>query len=186
LGELADLEGIDADRLSDVLESSRAEIDDGKVKSSLHLTIGVLGETDRAGVGDALDSRRDVDPVAHQVAVRLLDDVAQMNSDPELDTALGLQASVARDHAALYLDRAAHGIDNAAKLNETTIAGAFDDAPAMRGDRGINQIAAQRPQPRKGPLLVRPDQPAITDNIGDQDRRDLPCVRHSAPLASWR
>jgi len=41
-------------------------------------------------------------------------------------------------HAVLHLDRAAHRIDHAAELNEAAIAGALDDAPAMRGDRGIN------------------------------------------------
>jgi hypothetical protein len=50
----------------------------------------------------------------------------------------------------------------------------------MRGDRGINQIAAQRPQPRQRSLLVRPGEPTITDDIGDQDRSDLPRFRHGA------
>ena len=39
----------------------------------------------------------------------------------------------------LHLDRAAHSIDDAAKLDETAVAGALDDPPVMRGDRGINQ-----------------------------------------------
>jgi len=39
------------------------------------LPIGVFGKTDRSGLGDALEPRCDVDPVALQVAVTLLDDV---------------------------------------------------------------------------------------------------------------
>ena len=50
----------------------------------------------------------------------------------------------------------------------------------MRGDRRINQIAAQRSQPRQRSLLVGPGEPAVTDNIGDQDRSDLPRFRHGA------
>ena len=78
-----------------------------------------------------------------------------MNANAELNAALGRQASVPLDHAVLHLDRAAHRIDHAAELNEAAIAGALDEAPAMRGDRGINQIAAQPPQPRQGAILVR-------------------------------
>jgi hypothetical protein len=37
----------------------------------------------------------------------------------------------------------------------------------VRCYRGINQIAAQRPQSRQGSLLVRFGEPAITDDIGD-------------------
>jgi hypothetical protein len=39
----------------------------------------------------------------------------------------------------------------------------------MSGDRAINQIAAQRPQPRQRSLLVGAGEPTIADNVGDQD-----------------
>ena len=42
-------------------------------------------------------ARGDIDAVAHQVAVGLLDDVAQVNSDAEFDAALGRQAGIALD-----------------------------------------------------------------------------------------
>ena len=48
------------------------------------MTIGVLGETDRAGSCDALNPRGDV-AIAHQVAVGFLDHVAEMDADPKLD-----------------------------------------------------------------------------------------------------
>src|SRR5271169_54415 len=75
---LADLERINSDRLFDVLELGRAEIGHLHVEPAAYLTIGVLRKTDRAGLCDAFQSRRDIDPVAHQVAVALLDDVAEM------------------------------------------------------------------------------------------------------------
>ena len=177
-GGRADLERIDADRLGDVLELGRAEIDDREIEPPLDLTIGVLGQTDRAGLGDAFQPRGDIDAVAHQVAVGLLDDVAEMDADAELDPALGRHAGVALDHAVLHFDRAAHRVDHAAKLDEAAVAGALDDAPMMRGDGGIDQIAAQRPQPRQRSLLVRAGEPAVADDIGDQDRSDLPRFRH--------
>ncbi len=44
---------------------------------------GVFGETDRPGRSNALESRRDIDRVAHQVAVALLDHVADMDANAE-------------------------------------------------------------------------------------------------------
>jgi hypothetical protein len=61
------------------------------------------------------------------------------------------------------------------------IARALDDATMMSGDRGVNQITAQRPQPRQRSLLVRPGEPAITDDIGDQDRCNFPGLAYGAP-----
>ena len=126
-------------------------------------------------------SRGDIDAVAHQVAVALLDDIAQMNADAELDAALGRQAGVALDHAVLHLDGAAHGVDHAAELDEDAVAGALDHAPVMHGDGRIDQIAAQRPQPRQGAILVRAGEPAVSDHIGRQYRRELPGLGHEVP-----
>ena len=94
---------------------------------------------------------------------------------------LGRQAGVALDHAVLHLDGAAHGVDHAAELDEVAVAGALDDAPMMRGDGRIDQIAAQRPQPRQCAILVRACKPAIADHVRDQNRRDFPGFRHGAP-----
>ena len=120
LRRLADLERIDPDRVGDVLELLSAEIGDREIEPPLDLPVGLLGQTDRARLGDALKPRCDIDAIAHQVAVALLDDVAQMNADAEFDAALGRQAGIALDHAALHLDRAAHRIDHATKLNEAS------------------------------------------------------------------
>ena len=54
----ADLQRIDPDRLGDVLELGRAEIGDRQIEPAFDLAIGVLGETDRAGLGDALRAAR--------------------------------------------------------------------------------------------------------------------------------
>ena len=42
-----------------------------------------------------LQPRSDVDPVSHQVAVALLDDVTEVDFDPKLDAMLGAQAGIA-------------------------------------------------------------------------------------------
>ena len=125
----------------------------------------MFGETDRAGLGDTLHPRRDIDPIAHQVAVALFDDIAEMNADAELNAALFRDAGVALDHAGLHLDRASHSVDDTAEFDNRSVAGTFDDTPAMRGDGGVDQIAAQPPKARQGPILVRASEPAVTDHV---------------------
>jgi hypothetical protein len=82
---LTDFKRIDPDRIGDVLELDRAEIADGEIEPALHLTIGVLGKTDPARLAHALQPRGDVDAIAHQVAVGLLDDITEVNADAKFD-----------------------------------------------------------------------------------------------------
>ena len=129
------MQRIDPDRLSDVLELGRAEIGDRQIEPPFHLPIGVLGEADRAGRGDPLQPRGDIDAVAHQVAVSFLDHVAEMDADAELDAAVVRHANIALDEAVLHRDGAAHGLDHAAKLDDEPVASALDDPPVMRRRR---------------------------------------------------
>ena len=77
LRRLADFERIDPDWIGDVLELGWAEIGDREIKPPLHLTVSVLRQADRPGRGDAFEPRGDVDAIAHQIAVALLDNVAK-------------------------------------------------------------------------------------------------------------
>ena len=151
LGGLADFQRIDPDRLGDVLELHGAEIADREIEPPLDLPIGVLGKTDCAGRVNAFEPRGDIDTVAHQVAVALFDHVAEMNADAELDPPFGWQAGVALDEAVLHFDRAAHGVDHAAELDQAAVPGSLENAPVMRGDGGIDQIAAQPPRSSSAP-----------------------------------
>jgi hypothetical protein len=115
LGGLSHFKRIDPDRLGDVLELGRAEIGYSEIKPALDLPVGLLGQTDRAGLGDALQPRRDIDAVAHQIAVTFLDDIAHVNAHPELDAAILRHARIAFDEPCLNLDRAANRVEHAAE-----------------------------------------------------------------------
>ena len=49
------------------------------------LLVGRAREADGVRFGDAFEAGCDVDAIAHQIAVGLLDDVAEMNADAKLD-----------------------------------------------------------------------------------------------------
>jgi hypothetical protein len=103
-----------------------------------------------------------------------------MDADAELDAALLRQAGVALDHAVLHLDGAAHGVDHAAEFDKNSIARTLDDPSAVDGDRRIDEIAAQRAQPRQRAVFVRAGQPAIANDIGRQHRREFAGLAHRA------
>ena len=105
-----------------------------------------------------------------------------MNADAELDTPVLRHAGVALDHRVLHLDGAAHRVDHAAELDDRPVAGALDHAPVMHGDGRIDEIAAQRPEPRQRTVLVRPGQPAEADHIGGEDRCKFARLCHPGPL----
>src|ERR1700722_7346983 len=128
---LSDVQRVDPHWLGDVLELGQAKVAHLQIESAFDLAVGVLGKTDRAGLGDAFKPRSDVDAVAHEVAVALLDDIAAMKANPELDALLGRHAGVALDHCGLDFARAAPGPDDAAELDDRAVAGALDNASAV-------------------------------------------------------
>ena len=143
MGGRADVERIDPDRLGDVLELGRAEICDRQFEPPLHLPISVLRKTNRAGLRNALKPRGDIDAVAHQVAVALLDDVTDVNPDAEFDAVVRLRhAGVALDHRPLDFNGAVHRVDDAAEFDDVAVACALDDAPVMHRDGRVDQVAS--------------------------------------------
>ena len=87
------------------------------------------------------------------------------DADAELDATLRRKTRVALDHAILHLDCAANGIDDASELYEDAVTRPLDDAAVMHGDGGIDQIASQRSEAGKCPLLVGPGKLAESDHI---------------------
>jgi hypothetical protein len=152
-----------------------SEIADREFEPPLHLTIGVLGETDRAQLSNPFRPRGNVDAVTHEVAAGLLDNVAQMDTNAKLDVALSRNASVALDHAVLHFDRAAPRVDRAEELCDEPVARALDDRPVIHSDGGIDEIATEAPQARQGAILVRPGESAVPDHVGNRDCSELAC-----------
>ena len=150
----------------DVLELGRTEIGDLHLEPAAHLPIGILRKTNCARLRNALKPRGDIDAVAHQVAVALLDDVADVYPDAKFDAPVLRHAGVALDEAVLHFDRAANRVHDAAELDDRAVAGALDGPTVMSGDGWIDEVAAQTPEAREGSVLVGAGKSAIPDDVG--------------------
>src|SRR5215213_5142751 len=139
---------------SDILQLSFAHVEELMSDLATHVLIGRCRDNDTSRLSDTLQPRGNVDAVAHQVTVALLNDVAEMNSYPKIDTAVLWQAGVTLDHALLHFDRATHGVHHAAELDEGAVTGSLYDPPLIGGDGGIDEIAAQPSKTGKGANLV--------------------------------
>jgi len=62
----------------------------------------------------------------------------------KLDAALGRETGVALGHAVLHLNGAAHGVDDAAELDEDAVTGALHHAAVMHSDGRIDYSFPRR------------------------------------------
>ena len=81
--------------------------------------------------------------------------------------------SALRSIIPVAFDGPAHRFDRAGKLDQASVAGGFDDAPAMPGDTGIDQLAPARLELGERAFLVSAHQARIAGDIGGNDRRHL-------------
>jgi hypothetical protein len=143
---------------------------------------------DRPRLSDAFEARGNIHAVAHQIAIALFDDIANMNADTKLDTPILRNPCVPLDHRLLDFNGAVHRVHDAAELGNRAVAGALDDPAVMHGDGGIDQVAAQCPEPSENSIFIRAGKPRIG---ASQARIDRPVDerRASRPLPTpsiWR
>ena len=175
-------QGVDAHRLGDVLERRSAEIADSKIEPGLHLPIGVLGETNGAGLGDAFEASGDVDAVAHEVAVAFFDHVAQMNADAEFDPPVFGHTGVALGMA-VWISRAQRTASTT--LRNSTISPSpvrLTTRPLRAAMVGSRRSLRNDLSRASVPSSSTPASSAIADHIGREDRCKLTCLRHPRPL----
>ena len=130
------------------------------------------------GLGDTLQSCGDVDAVAHQVAVALLDDIAQMDADAELDAALGRKPAL-RSTMPFCTSMAQRTASTTLRNSmRTAVPGALHDATVVDTDGRGDQIAPERPQPCQRTFLVAAREAAEADHVSGQDSGELALFRH--------
>jgi hypothetical protein len=85
------------------------------------------------------------------------------------------------NHAVVHLECAAYCINYASKLDEEAISCSLNDAAVMQSDGGVEQIAAERPQPRQRAILVGSGKLAVSGYVRRKDGREFAGFRHSCP-----
>ena len=153
----------DVDGARDIFRRHLAEVLEAERELVAHRVAHGAGDVNAARLRHRLQPRRDVHTVAVDV-VGVADDVADIDADAELDPSLRRHRLVPLGHAALHIDRAAHGIDRAGELDQHPIAGGLDDTAAMAGDGGIDNSPpgatsaheACRPHPHPSAGCSRP------------------------------
>jgi len=150
---LAEPDAVDPHRPGDILNLLLADVLKCAFEPALDLIVHEARDADPARIGDALQSRGDVDAVAVNIAV--FDDyIARVDADAELDALVLGGCIIPCRHPPLQRDGAVDRFDDAWKFDQDSVAGGLDDAPLVFGDLRVDQITAQRPEAHKGAGLV--------------------------------
>ena len=160
-------------RLGNVLESLRSHVVEGDIDLATDLSIGVIGQADPAGLGNALKASGDIDAVAEDIIV-VDDDVSDVYPNAELDPEVLRHTVVLFSHAVLDSDRTARSIHRASEFNQHAVAGGFDDPAAMGGDGGVDEGRSNRFEPGQRAFLVDAHEAAIPGDIRRQHRCQSP------------
>ena len=179
----ADLDRVGSYGFDDVLQRRRCEIGDREIEPAFHLPEGVLGQTYCAGLGDALQSRCDIYAVAHEIAVALLHDVAEVNADPKHDALIVRRPGIAFGHRVLHRDRTSHRFHHAAEFDQRPIAHALEHPAVQTSDNGIDHVGAQRAQSCQRAILVGARHAAKANDVRRKNRSDFAPLGHCAPQA---
>src|SRR5262249_33684883 len=97
---------------------------------------------------------RDIYPVPKYVTV-LDHDVADVEPHSELDAFALRHRSVPVGHARLDLGGSTQRVYNTTELDEEPVARRFHKPAMMRGDRRVDQLGADRPEPTERAGFVR-------------------------------
>ncbi len=139
------------------------------------LVVNGLRDADGAGLSQRLDPGGDVDAVAEDV-VAVDDHVAEIDADPQFETALGWERVVDGARRALHRDGATKRVDDARKIRQQAVAGGADDSPPMRRDQRVDGPAELAERPMRAGLVLA-HQAAEPDDIGMQNRGELALAR---------
>ena len=155
------------------LTSLLAQVLEVQVEAAADLVVDLAGEADAARLGEALQARGHVHPVAIDV-VALDDNVAEVDADPERDSLGFGHRVVTRRHRLLDFGGALNGVDDARELSEGAIAHQLDDAAAVLGELGLDQLPAVTLQPLESAELVLAHEAAVADHVSGEDCSKFP------------
>ncbi len=149
--------------LAEVLELERQLFHD--------VIVNTAGDTDTAGIRQPFQTRGDIHPVAENISV-FQHDVADINSDAKLHSAIFFEVFVLVSQFILDVDGALHGRQRAAERGKNAVAGGPANSSLVPRDETICDQAESR-QSGQCSFLVDLHQAAIACDIGSEDGDEL-------------
>ena len=174
---------VGANRLGNILDLLLADELEGERELALDLVKRGAGDADAAGFGQRLKPGSDVDAVAVDGAVFLLDHIAQVDADAKLHAPVFGELRVAPGELVLDLVGAVHGFDGAGKLCENTIACGVDEPSAVDFDAFAEQVAGLIESAKGGGLVVG-HQPRVAGCVSGEDGREFALIVHRSGSCS--
>jgi hypothetical protein len=141
-------------RASYVLDPLLPCILEREIELVAHLVTYDAIDADPARLGQSFESRRDVNTIAIDVAA-VLDDVAEIDPDTELDAPLLRLSGVTLGHLVLNFNGATYRIDNAGELNQEPVAGRLHNPAAVLLNLRVGKFASQLFERSESAFLVR-------------------------------
>jgi hypothetical protein len=159
---------MDLDRFRYVVHAMLTQVGEGERQFPPDLVVHAAAYADRTGLGELLDSCRDVDAIAVDCLV-LGDHVAEIDPDPELHAAFGGKLGIGGGKLVLDLDRAFHGRECTGEFDQQAVARRANNAAAAGRDRRFHDPSPDLPEAGKGVHLIRGHKPGITGRVCGHD-----------------
>jgi len=134
----ADIELVHLHRFLDVLERLKSPVREGQRASPIDLLEDLGGDGDRAGRGDAFESRRDIHAVAEDVAL-VVDDVARVHADAKHGAVGGPEALIALGRRLLQHRRAFHRLHDRREFREEAVAHGLHDLSMVQDEMRLKR-----------------------------------------------
>src|SRR5260370_7477369 len=155
----------------DVLNRLLSHVLETEAQLVAHLIMDVAGYQDSPWLGERLQPGRYVDAVAINV-ILVADDVANIDTNAELDASCSRHVDIALSHAALNIDRTSYGVHDTYKLNQHPVAGRLDDPSPMLGYLRIDEFLAVCLQLPKRAFLIVAHQPPLAPHFARKYSRN--------------
>ena len=161
--------------MSNVLQAERTKLLECEIDTASHMIPNGPGNADASRRTLGLESDRDIHGVAMQVSA-IGNRVTEVDADAEPDGTIRWLVSVLDRNLLLHLDRAAYGSVDAVEYQEEGVAPRLNDPAVMLLDRSVDQVGTQGPQALKCPLVIQPDQTAVTHHVGVDHNDQFPPI----------
>src|SRR6267142_4032552 len=161
---------VDPDRIGDVLDFAISEQLISTNQLVLDLLVNGARDVNLAGLGNALETRSNIDTIAINVGC-FDDDVAKIDTNPILDPMMPGQRCVTLNHVLLDDHATSHGIDRTVENRNKAVACGFDQPAVVLGNAGLDQAALDPLHAAVRSLFIDFHQAAVARDIASDNRR---------------